>query len=151
MIYLQLNFNDALYFWHAQPVFGAERSGSSFILLPQVIWRYIKILLTVSNIKYEFWVALSELVFSLYAVSLLIIASIKRIRPSYLIFSWIAILAPTLSGTLSSMPRYVLIAFPIFIILALMKYKLFKIFLLLVNIIFLIIYSIIYTRGLWVG
>src|SRR3989338_656715 len=37
MIYLQINFGDALYFWHAQPIFGASREGSNIILLPQVL------------------------------------------------------------------------------------------------------------------
>jgi|SRR3989344_262018 len=151
MIYLQLNFGDALYFWHNQPVFGAERSGNSFVLLPQVLWRYSKILLTVSHIKYEFWVALSELLFTLYAIILLFTASLKKIRPSYLIFSWLTVLIPTFSGTLSSMPRYVLIAFPVYITLALLKSRLLKLVLFVLSIIFFIIYTVVFTRGLWVG
>ncbi len=87
MVYLQLVFGDWLYFWHAQPVFGAERSGGSIVLLPQVFWRYLKILSSVSINTQMFWISLSELTFTILAIISLIYAHVKKVRLSYLIFS----------------------------------------------------------------
>lgn len=151
MLYLQFAFGDWLYIWHVQPVFGAQRSGQSIILLPQVIWRYLKIIFTVPVLTESFWISSTELVFSILAICLLIVGHYKRIRISYLIFSWPAVLMPTLTGTFSSMPRYILVAFPIYIVLGMIQHKLLKIFLLFLNIILLIIYTMLFTAGRWVA
>jgi len=151
MIYLQISFADALYFWHAQPVFGAFRSGTGIILLPQVFWRYYKILTTVSVQSLAFWIPLSELVSILFAIASLILAHHKNVRLSYLIYSWPSLILPTLTGTLSSMPRYILIIFPIFIVFGLIKSKVVKYLLLTSFFILLVIYTILFTRGFWVS
>lgn len=151
MFYLQVQFGDFLYFWHAQPVFGAERTGGSIIFLPQVIWRYIKILWTVSPVLESYWISFLELFTTVLSISLLVIAHTKKVRFSYLIFSWLAIIIPTLTGTLSSMPRYILIIFPIYIVLALQKRRLGKIGLLSLFCLLLFILTVLFTRGHWVG
>ena len=151
MIYLQINFGDALYFWHAQPIFGASREGSNIILLPQVLWRYFKILTKNPVDLSSFWIPLTELTSTIFAVILLILGHYQKIRLSYLIFSWLAILTPTLTGTFSSMPRYILVAFPIFISLGLIKSKLLKILSLVTFFLLLIIFTILFPRGIWVA
>ncbi len=151
MAYLQVRYDDWLYFWHAQPVFGAQRSGSGIILLPQVYYRYAKML---SNISYQseaFRVALIEVLFTTFALILLIVATIKKMRPAYLIFSWFAILISPLTGTFSSMPRYALIAFPIFIVLGSLKSKCVRILLLTISVIVLYTLTIIFSQGRWVA
>lgn len=47
MVYLFIEHNDPLYFWHVQPIFGAARVGTSMILPPQVIFRYFKMFTSV--------------------------------------------------------------------------------------------------------
>lgn len=151
MVYLQVNFGDFLYFWHAQPVFGAAREGSAIILLPQVLWRYFKILTTVPVSLLSFWIPLTELIATVSGIFLLIRSHRQKIRTSYLLYAWPAFILPTLTGTLSSMPRYVLIIFPIFISLGLIKSKLFKSLLLITFLLLLILFTILFTRGLWVA
>jgi len=151
MLYLQFQFGDWLYFWHAQPVFGAERSGNSIVFLPQVLWRYAKILTSFPLTMEIFWIPFLELVFTLGAIICLIYAHIKKVRLSYLIFSWFAVIIPTLTGTLSSMPRYVLCAFPIFIILGLIENKFYKILLFFISLCILSVLTILFTRGHWVS
>lgn len=151
MIYLQLTFGDFLYFWHVQPVFGAQRSGNSIILLPQVFWRYIKILISVSFQHLEFWIALWELLFTLFAIYLLFLAHKLKIRTSYLIFSWLSILIPTTTGTLSSMPRYIVTAFPLFIVLGTISGKYMKSVLLIISIILMLVFTALFTHGDWVA
>ncbi len=151
MLYLQVKFGDWLYFWHVQPIFGAERSGSTVVLLPQVIWRYLKILLTVSPINEIYWISLLELTVTIIVLSLLAIAHVKKVRFSYLIFSWLAIITPTLTGTLSSMPRYALVIFPIYIILASVKKPIARIAIMSTLLVLFFLLTILFTRGHWVG
>ncbi|MBI4991167.1 hypothetical protein HZB96_03690 [Candidatus Gottesmanbacteria bacterium] len=151
MVYLQLTFGDWLYFWHVQPVFGAERSGGGLIFLPQVIYRYLKILFTVPWKQYDFWVSVWELGSVVAGFGLLVIGWLKKIRSSYLVFAFLAITMPTLTGTFSSMPRYILVAFPMFIALGLIKNKSFKILLSVVCYLLSGIFIILFTRGYWVS
>lgn len=151
MLYLGVKFQDPLLFWHAQPAFGAGRLGSGIILLPQVIFRYLKILVTVSFKTLPFWNSLFELACFLYAVIILIVAHLKRIRLSYLVFSWFSLITPSLTGTFSSMPRYILVIFPIYMVLGSLKSNLLKFILLTVNMVILIISVILFTRGYWLS
>ncbi len=151
MLYLQLAFGDWLYFWHIQPIFGAERSGTSIILLPQVFFRYLKILLSVPFTIESFFIPLTELLSTTLAIMLLFVAWKKRVRISYIIFSSLAVLVPTLTGTFSSMPRYILIAFPLYIVLGSIKSPFVKIILLTVASLLLGFLLILFTRGTWVA
>lgn len=151
MTYLALAFGNPFYFVTAQPIFGAERTGMSIILFPQVIWRYIKIFLSISpqtlafhNALFEFVVAISFLV--------LIISSFFKIRLSWAFFSFLAYIAPTLTGTFSSMPRYVIVLFPCFLTLGLIiKNRLAFWGLSFVFMIFLIVWTLLFVRGYWVA
>ncbi len=106
MVYLWRTFGDPLFFFHVQSEFGAGRQ-ESVVLLPQVLWRYIKILLTYRPIDLKFHAFVQEFVLSLVSIVLMIMNG-KKIRPSILLFSGLAWLLPTLTGTFSSMPRYIL-------------------------------------------
>src|SRR3989338_325940 len=150
MAYLQLTFHDALYFWHAQPVFGAERSGSQIVLLHQVFYRYYKILTTVQFGSEVFFISFLECFFTIVSILCLIGAYRKKIRLSYLVFSVFSILIPTLTGTLSSMPRYVLLAFPIYVYLSSIKSALLKMIIIALSLILLTVLTSLFARGHWV-
>lgn len=146
--YLKLKFNNPLYFLTAQSIFGQERSTTEIVLLPQVFWRYIKIVATTQGLPLIN--ALFELSATIFAITVLIVAY-KKIKAEWLLFSAFAVLVPTLSGTLASMPRYILIAFPIFIILATIKNKLTKLSIIGIFIVIQMIALILFTRGYWVA
>lgn len=117
MVYLYQTVGDPLYFFHAQPAFGAERSGDSLILLPQVLWRYAKIITIAAPTTISYLIAIIELIAFIFACVVLWIGVAKRILPpSYLFYSFLVLIVPTLTGTLSSIPRYILSAFPLFFI-----------------------------------
>lgn len=149
MAYLKDKFSDALYFLHAQPFFGASRSDR-IVLLYQVFWRYFKMFLTVKDPLVYFNVTL-EFIITVIFILLLISAFYKKLRSSYLLFASLAFLAPTLTGTFSSMPRYVLVLFPGFIVLALMKSKKLYYFLILISLLLLIFSTMLFIRGYWVA
>lgn len=154
ILYLTLNFNNPFYFLTGQGAFKNARANSlsSLVLPPQVVYRYAKILTTASPGHYDYWIAALELSALLFGLSVLIYVTIrKKVPTSYLLFSYLALILPIFSGTLSSMPRYLLSIFPIYICLALIKNPLFKFSLLAFFIVLLTTLTILFTRGYWVS
>ncbi len=117
MVYLWVVVGDPLAFFHVQPAFGANMSGSELILLPQVLWRYIKIFTTVEPAAFLYRVALFEFASFIFAAYLLIKAWKAKLPLEYFVYAAFVLVTPTLTGTLSSYPRYLLAAFPAFLVL----------------------------------
>jgi Gpi18-like mannosyltransferase len=150
MYYLNKNFSDPLMFLNVQPVFGAERSADKIILIYQVFWRYLKMIITVNPISLLYYTVIQEALISLLFLVLTVL-SFKRIRLSYAIFGLLAYFTPTLTGTFSSMPRYVLLLFPSFILLASVKNRRFHRLWWALNAILLAVNLALFVRGYWVA
>ncbi|MBI3576808.1 hypothetical protein HY086_02080 [Candidatus Gottesmanbacteria bacterium] len=151
MIYLGKSMGDALAFYHVQPLFGAERSASHLVLLPQVLWRYIKIFTLSSWDTTQYWVAAFEFSVFLLALWLLWRGLKEKLSSSYLLYSLTVILLPTLTGTFSSLPRYLLSAFPLFFVLGTTTNRLTRIFLTGLFTVGLIIACSLFLRGYFVS
>lgn len=151
VIYNTYRWGDPFYFIEAQGNFQNNRSVDSIILPTQTIFRYFKILTTVNPRIYEWWVAFFELSFFILALILLFIAWKKKVRASYLIFGLLCLFIPSLTGTLSGIPRYVSIIFPIFITLALIKNKGFKIIYFTVSAVLLFIFFMLFSKGYFIS
>jgi Gpi18-like mannosyltransferase len=152
MNYLYNKIGDPLAFFHAQPAFGAGRSGSSLILLPQVLYRYFRIFITVSTTNLDFWVALFELLIFLIAIITIYVGWKKRIlTEGELWYVGLIVIIPSLTGTFSSIPRYILSAFPIFIVPAVILSKRWKILYSTVSSILWIICSVLYLQGYFIA
>jgi len=115
MIYLAKMFGDPLYFLHVQSEFGAGRT-EGFVIYPQVLWRSIRILLTLDPLTLRYYTVVLEFIAGSFGLLGLMFAVLK-IRLSYVIFALGAFLMPTFTGTFSSMPRYILICFPLYLLL----------------------------------
>ncbi len=116
MYYCFVKWGDAFAFFNLQTLSGEQRSAS-LIMLPQVFYRYIfKIIpnLDFSYFPYTF-TTLLELVTAILFL-LIIIFSFKRIKWDYWVYIVVCYLVPTLTGSFSSLPRYVLVIFPAFIV-----------------------------------
>lgn len=144
MFYLWRTYADPLMFFHVQPAFGAGRSGEGIILIPQVFYRYFKIFLT-AEFSYDYLVAVFEAT-SFAFVLFLLLRSFKKISPSWQIFAWFSLLTPTLTGSLSSMPRYILTVFPLFIVLA-NESRSIKIIYLIISSFLLLLATMFFFRG----
>lgn len=147
--YLWQRFGNPLYFWTAQEVFGVERTFG-FVFPLQVFYRYFKILTSINPLSLAFFNASLEFLAIIFVLGLLFLG-IKKVRPSYLIFSFLAVFLPTFSGTFSSMPRYVLIAFPLFIVLSQIKSAFLKIILISIFLILGFFSLILFSRGYWLA
>lgn len=152
MAYLHRHFNDALYFFHVQSEFGSGRQ-ENIVLYPQVLWRSLKILLTARPFDERYLIYLEEFLAGVFGVVLLIIAWFKKIRASYILFAVAAFLVPTLTGTFSSMGRYLLVCFPIFIVIAQLLHNRPKLMVgyLIVSGLVLAINVVLFIQGYWVA
>ncbi len=131
----------------------AGMAGNKLILLHQVFFRYFKMIIFMDHMDPLFFTVLLELACSTLIV-LVLIFSIKKMRPSYWIFTFLSFLLPTFVGSFSSMPRFTLVLFPIFISLALWlerNHPYFKYAYYLFCIIFTAFAVIFFTRGYFVA
>lgn len=151
MIYLKGKFNDALLFVHVQEGFGGGRTTDKFILLYQVIWRYLKMVVTVDPHNLIYLTVWLELASALIFLALLVKGFFSGIQKKYLLFALFTYFTPTLTGTFSSMPRYVLVLFPAFIVLGIIKNKWHYRLWLTISVLLLIISTILFTRGHWIA
>jgi Gpi18-like mannosyltransferase len=114
MLFLYQKTGDMLYFANVQSAFGAQRTSST-VLLPQVIYRYLKIFIT-AQFNFQYFIAGVEFVIFNFCFLLSLYHSyISYKKKRYIelgigFFSLANLLLPTMTGTLSSMPRYALFA-----------------------------------------
>ena len=144
-------WGNPFYFITAQGNFANNRTIDSIVLFPQTVFRYIKILMTVKPPIYEWWVAFFELSFFIFALSLFFIVWKKKVRFSYLLFGLLCFILPVSSGTFSGLPRYVLTIFPLFISLALIKSKVFKIIYCVISVVLLFIFFMLFSKGYFIA
>lgn len=152
MLFLQKTTGNSLAFYNELSYFGEQRSGQ-LVPLYQVFWRYIKILLGIKFSDPLYFTITMEALIGLVTPILLIWGYIKRVRLSYLVFAGLAYLLPTLTGSFSSMPRYVLVIFPIFILLGIFfsERRRLVLFLSIISVILLAIETMFFIRGYWVA
>lgn len=150
-LYNFLKWGNPFHFIQAQGNFQNNRSVESVILPIQTVFRYIKILIGVNPNIYEWWVALFELSFFIFALTLFYVAWKKKIRISYLIFGALCFFVPAFSGTFSGLPRYILIIFPIFMTLALIKNRAFRLIYSTISIILLFIFFMLFSKGYFIA
>lgn len=119
IIYLWKTTGDPLFFLASQPAFGAHRS-TNIILLPQVYYRYFKILTTASH-NFQYFISLLEVIIFTFFLIVLLLDLKKNFKDSFRLglnlFSLSNLILPTLTGTFSSIPRYVLLSVSAFIYL----------------------------------
>ncbi len=152
MVYLKQSVGDPLAFFHLQPEFGAERSGNTIILLPQVFWRYAKIFFSASSFSIEYAVAVFEFVSFLFSALILCIGWRRSsVKLEYLAYTFLVLVIPTLTGTLSSIPRYALSAFPLFFILGNMHNTGIKMVVAAIFTFGLIVFTSLYLSGYFVA
>lgn len=154
MFYLYKVYGDPLMFLHALPSFGEQRSSIP-ILLPQVFYRYIfKIL---PSLHYSFFAGtfttIMEFVIGIIFFTVSIISFFK-LRLSYALFLILGYLIPTLSGSFSSLPRYMLVLFPAFTLFSIWldkSSKIVKIICYMILFAGLVVSLSLFNRGFWVS
>ena len=151
MYYLATEFGDPLYFFHVQAEFGGIRE-EVVVTYPQVLYRYLKILVTARPFDFKYYSYLQDFIAGTVGLGLLVYSATK-VRLSYVIFSLLVFIAPTLTGTFSSLPRYILVCFPLFIVLAdwTEKNRLFRYTWFIFSGILLVLNTVLFIHGYWVA
>ncbi len=152
-LFLKSTTGDPFMFYNLQQLSGEQRA-QELILLPQVFWRYIKMLVTVTRSDPIYLTILLEVAIGLLGLFSLVWGYTKKVRPSYLLFLFLGYILPTLTGSFSSLPRYVLVLFPLFLILGLFlasRGRVFKVLSLAISVILLAIETTLFIRGYWVA
>lgn len=154
MYYLQQNYGDSLAFLHSLSSFGEQRSATP-ILLPQVFYRYIVKIIPNINFAYFPNAFTTLLEFGISAIFLMLsVISFFKLKLSYAIFLFLGYIIPTLSGSFSSMPRYVIVLFPAFILFAIWVNKrsvYSKLLIYSLLSIGLVISTVLFVRGYWIS
>ena len=154
MYYLKIVTGDSLEFFHSVAIFGEQRSVS-LTLLPQVFYRYFfKVL---PNLNYNYFpIVFTTFLEIMTAIAFLILAIVSffKLRLSYAFYFAVGYLIPTLSGSFSSLPRYVLVLFPGFLLMAIWfskKHRWLQAAFLLILFVALGIATTLFVRGYWVA
>ncbi len=153
MYFQYVTVGDPFAFYHLQDLVGEQRQ-SQLVVLPQVYYRYAKMLSTINLNQPIYQTILLELIAGIVFFILPIYGFFKKIRLSYLFYALIGFLITTVQGSFSSVPRYVLVFFPSFIALSLWFDKLPKVFkgiFLLSLTSLLIVETALFLRGYWVA
>lgn len=153
MIYLYMTLGDPLAFYNLQSIIGEHRQ-KGIILFPQVVYRYLNILFHYQKIDIFLATFLLEFFSTLLFFCLPFYGILKKVRWSYIFYSLISLILPTIQGSFSSGARYVLVIFPVFIILALIVEKFpyyIKILFIVCSVILLILFTSLFIRGYWVA
>lgn len=153
MTYLYFSIGDPFAFYNLQLVVG-EQHQRGVVLFPQVVYRYSKMVLGIDTVSPLLTTILFEFATGIIFMLLPIIGLFKKVRLSYLFFAFFGYVLPTIQGSFSSLPRYVLILFPSFIVMGLVIKNLptsLKIGLGLISFFLLIIETALFLRGYWVA
>jgi len=129
------------------------RSVDKIILLHQVFFRYGKMLIFTDHWDPLFFTVVLELLSATLVLAVLIF-SLKKIRFSYWIFTFLSYLLPTFTGTFMSMPRFTLVLFPVFIYLALWlerQHPYLKYIYYTASIVLSLFAIVLFTRGYFIG
>lgn len=153
MVYQYITVGDPLAFYHLQERVG-EQHQQGVVLLPQVHYRYIKMLITVDPTSPIYQTIILEFIVGILFLILPIYGYFKKVRLSYLFFALIGFLLPSIQGSFSSSPRYVLILFPSFLIMGLWisnVQKPIRIIIFISLALVLLLETILFLRGYWVA
>ncbi|MBI2599836.1 glycosyltransferase family 39 protein [Candidatus Daviesbacteria bacterium] len=153
MGYLKATNGDPFAFYNLQTLVG-EQHQRGIVFLPQVYFRYIKMLATTSMQNPIFQTLILEFAVGLLFFILPIYGYFKKIRLSYVLYALIGFLVPAIQGSFSSSPRYVIILFPAFLAAALWVNglsKIAKVIILVSSFSALIVEATLFLRGYWVA
>lgn len=153
MLYQYFTVGDPLAFYNLQSQVG-EQHQTGLTLLPQVYFRYLKMLLATEVTNPIYQTIILELSVGIIFFILPIYGYFKKMRLSYLAFAMLGFLIPTIQGSFSSLPRYVIVLFPAFLILALWVERLpflAKIVIFAFSAMALSVETMLFLRGYWVA
>jgi len=148
-LYQKFFFGDALAFVHHDSLTVWGRLAT---------WPVRPVILTFKDLvppHFVYWWTslLDDLLFAILAAVLLVLGS-GRLRTSYLVYAGLSLLMPLSSYVrdepLASLPRYVIVLFPVYLVLARCRRRV-RLFLLVLFSALLLLFTVLYVNGFWVA
>lgn len=149
--YNYVRWGNPFLFIQAHSELSNGRSSDTLILFPQTVYRYFKILSTVSVSLWEWKIALLEITLFLLAVVSIFFLWKMKVRLSYLAYTLASIAVPASSGTFTGLPRYLVVLFPLLIPLLLIRNKFTLLGILICSLILQLILLLFFWRGYYVA
>lgn len=143
-IYQYIYTGDFFYFYTAQ--INWQRS---FAIVGVSIWESIKSLI-IFGINQNNFEVLINLIFAVFGFGM-VVRSFRFLPRNLSFYSLIAIAFPLATTTLMSFPRFVLMVFPIFILIPILKKRWIKVVYYIISCIFLMFFSALYINGFWIS
>ena len=151
VIYNYIRWGNPLLFIQAHSQLSNGRSSTALVLFPQTIYRYFKILTTVSISLWEWKIALLELIFFCIGAIGTYILWKQKVRLSYVIYTIIGLLVPASSGTFTGLPRYIIVLFPLFILFSGIRNRIILVCLFICSFILQVVLFLYFSRGYFVA
>lgn len=154
MGYLFKTTGNPLSFYSELSPFGQQREVGRIIFFPQVFWRYFKMITTVDRNNLLYFTILIEFFTSVGTLALIVWGFATRLRLSYWVYCVLGYFLSTSTGSFSSLPRYVLSLFPLFILAGQLiseTKKAVKFTTLSLLVVVLAIETMLFYRGYWVA
>lgn len=143
-VYLLNTFGDPLLFIQSEKLWGRQLSLPGF-----GIWDSLYYLFKNGYDPQSFRI-LIELLFTVFGLGL-ILREFRRQRNQYVFYSLSCLIIPLITSTLLSLPRFLLVIFPIFVTIATIKSRIFLFIYSLSALILLTIFWVLFNLGHWVS
>lgn len=153
LIYQWITIGDPLAFYHMQTGVGQQHQ-LGIVTLPQVFFRYLKILVTIPFNSLTYLTVATEFLSALFCLALIIYGYLKKIRISYLVYVILSFILASITGSFTSLPRYFLVFFPLFLVLAIFlnnSPRFFRYTYIALSTLILVIEAALFFRGYWVA
>lgn len=128
----------------------AELHWQRSITIPALsFWETIKSLSQPGFINNNFN-AFLDLIFAIFGLGM-VIRTFRFLPPSFSIYSLASLLLPLFTPTLSSIPRFLLPVFPIFILIGLVKNRFVSLIYQMLSLMLLALFTVFFINGFWVS
>lgn len=143
-IFLYTQTSDPFYF------VTAEKNWQRSINFPWIgFWETIKNITTPGFIN-QYFNYVFDLLFAIFGAGL-VIRSFRFLPLKYAIYALASISIPLLTSSLSSMPRFLVVIFPIFILIGLIKNRFINLGYQIISLMLLSLFTILFINGFWVS
>lgn len=143
-IYLYFQTGYPFYFLEAEQNWGRSLSIPGFNFLHSIFY------IAFAGVKPESYTILSDLLFAVFGLGIGIRA-IKTLNPSLAGYSIFSILIPLCTGLLLSIPRFLVVIFPLFITVSNFNNRIFKLGYVIISLVLLFLYFNFFLRNIWVS
>lgn len=144
-LYLYFQTGDPFYFVKARSQFW----NLELVIPGAVIIHSFKQLITPGFIVHNFRDLLDFLFVSFALISLWKVY--KKMNLDYVIYTIISIALPLFSPTIAAFPRYILLIFPVFIVVSLIKNQYITLAYKIISLMLFTVYAILFINGFWVS